>query len=553
MKFFLLLPTFLLCSLQMVFAQIEPPKDWFLKGEQEGFPGLNAEALYKRLPAGKKGQTVIVAVLDSGVDPEHEDLKPVMWTNPREIPGNGKDDDGNGYVDDIHGWNFLGNKNGENIRFDNLEVTRLYAIYREKFRGKDETTLKGKARREYDFYTSLKKQVDEGRTEAGQNFKLYSTVKGVMEDLKKQLGKENPSLEELQNFKTTDMRLKQVSQIFIDQLSQGISFKEFEQQFLEEYEYFDGRYNYNFNPDFDPRGIIGDNYKDLAERGYGNHDVRGPDASHGTHVAGIIAAARGNDIGMDGVANNVRIMSVRTVPDGDERDKDVANAIIYAVDNGAKVINMSFGKGYSPEKTAVDKAVKYALKKDVLLVHAAGNDGKENFRDNNFPNDRFQKKGLFSPKYAANWIEVGASNWISGESLAAPFSNYSSKNVDIFAPGMEIYSTLPGGTYGNQQGTSMAAPMISGAAAMLRSWFPDLSATQVKEILMASASQINTGTQKPGDESVVPFSTLSVSGGIANIEKAFELAMKTTGKNKKDANARPLRSGELAAPARVPP
>ena len=476
-----------------------------------------------------------------------------MWTNPREIPGNGKDDDGNGYVDDIHGWNFLGNKNGENIRFDNLEVTRLYAIYREKFRGKDETTLKGKARREYDFYTSLKKQVDEGRTEAGQNFKLYSTVKGVMEDLKKQLGKENPSLEELQNFKTTDMRLKQVSQIFIDQLSQGISFKEFEQQFLEEYEYFDGRYNYNFNPDFDPRGIIGDNYKDLAERGYGNHDVRGPDASHGTHVAGIIAAARGNDIGMDGVANNVRIMSVRTVPDGDERDKDVANAIIYAVDNGAKVINMSFGKGYSPEKTAVDKAVKYALKKDVLLVHAAGNDGKENFRDNNFPNDRFQKKGLFSPKYAANWIEVGASNWISGESLAAPFSNYSSKNVDIFAPGMEIYSTLPGGTYGNQQGTSMAAPMISGAAAMLRSWFPDLSATQVKEILMASASQINTGTQKPGDESVVPFSTLSVSGGIANIEKAFELAMKTTGKNKKDANARPLRSGELAAPARVTP
>lgn len=553
MKCILLLPTLLLFCLQTTFAQEEPPKDWFLKGESQGFPGLNAEALYKRLPAGKKGQTIVVAVLDSGVDPEHEDLKPVMWTNPREIPGNGKDDDGNGYVDDIHGWNFLGNKNGENIRFDNLEVTRLYAIYRKKFKNMDEADLRGKERREYEFYTSLKQQVEEGRAEAGQNFKLYNTVKGVMVELKKQIGKDDPSLEDLQNFKTTDMRLKQISQIFIDQLSQGVSFKEFEKQFQEEYDYYDGRFNYNFNPDFDPRSLIGDNYQDLSDRNYGNGDVRGPDASHGTHVAGIIAGARGNNIGMDGVAIDVRIMSVRTVPDGDERDKDVANAILYAVDNGAKVINMSFGKGYSPEKSAVDRAVKYALKKDVLLVHAAGNDGKENFPDNNFPNDRFQKKGFFGPKYAANWIEVGASNWMGGESLAAPFSNYSGKNVDVFAPGMEIYSTLPGSAYGNNQGTSMAAPMVSGAAAMLRSWFPDLSALQVKEILLASAAQINTGTQKPGEDNVVPFSSLSVSGGIVNLESAFELAMKTVGKNKKAAAPRPLRNGELAAPSRVTP
>ena len=306
MKCILLLPTLLLFCLQTTFAQVEPPKDWFLKGEREGFPGLNAEALYKRLPAGKKGQTIVVAVLDSGVDPEHEDLKPVMWTNPREIPGNGKDDDGNGYVDDIHGWNFLGNKNGENIRFDNLEVTRLYAIYREKFKNKDEADLRGKERREYDFYTSLKEQVEEGRAEAGQNFKLYNTVKGVMVELKKQIGKDDPSLEELKNFKTSDMRLKQISQIFIDQLSQGVSFKEFEKQFQEEYDYYDGRFNYNFNPDFDPRSLIGDNYKDLSDRNYGNSDVRGPDASHGTHVAGIIAGARGNNIGMDGVATDVQ-------------------------------------------------------------------------------------------------------------------------------------------------------------------------------------------------------------------------------------------------------
>jgi subtilisin family serine protease len=543
----------LLSSLHPALAQIEPPRDWFLKGEKQGFPGLNAESLYQRLPTGKKGQPVVVAVLDSGVDSEHEDLKPVMWVNPQEIPGNGKDDDNNGYVDDIHGWNFLGNKTGQNIRYDNLEVTRLYAQYHEKFKGTNESELKGKARKEYAFYSELKSQVEEARESAEQNFTLYEVVKGVMEDLKKQIGKDDLTKEDLQNFKTTDMRLQQITKILIDQLEQGISFKDFEKQFLEEYEYFDGRLNYNYNPDFNPRNVIGDNYQDLYERGYGNNDVRGPDASHGTHVAGIIAAARGNDVGIDGVASNVRIMSVRTVPDGDERDKDVANAILYAVDNGAKVINMSFGKGYSPEKKVVDRAVKYALKKDVLLVHAAGNDGKENFKDNNFPNDQYAKKGLFSPKTAANWIEVGASNWMGGESLAASFSNFSSKNVDVFAPGVDIYSTLPDSDYGNNQGTSMAAPMVSGAAAVIRSWFPDLTARQVKEILMASAVQINTGVSEPGTGETVPFSSLSVSGGILNLESAFELALKTAGKNKKGGVARTINAGELPPPTRVTP
>jgi subtilisin family serine protease len=252
-------------------------------------------------------------------------------------------------------------------------------------------------------------------------------------------------------------------------------------------------------------------------------------------VAGIIAAVRGNNIGMDGVAENVRIMSVRTVPDGDERDKDVANAIRYAADNGAKVINMSFGKGYSPQKEVVDKAVKYALKKDVLLVHAAGNDGKENNFNNNFPNDKFQKAGLFQPRYAKNWIEVGALNFEGGEELPANFSNYSKKIVDVFAPGMAIYSTLPGGKYGNQQGTSMAAPMVAGVAAMLRSYFPDLSATQVVDIIMASVDKKEQEVTVPGGDTTIRFSELSVTGGIVNMNKAFELAAKTEGKLKNAA------------------
>lgn len=535
-------------------AQNELPKDWFLRGWADGYPGLDAQALYKKLPAGKKGQTVVVAVLDSGVDYEHEDLKPVMWVNPKEIPGNGIDDDNNGYVDDIHGWNFLGNKKGENVHHDNLEVARLYAVYKKKFENSDGENLKGKQLKEYEFYQSIKTEVEEGREEAGQNFMLYQIVKGVMTDLKKLIGKDDISVDDLKNLQTSDMRMKQIAQVLIAQLEEGISFKEFEKQFLEEYEYFNGRYNYNFNPDFDPRGIVGDNYSDLNERGYGNADVRGPDASHGTHVAGIIAAARGNAIGMDGVAENVRIMSVRTVPDGDERDKDVANAILYAVDNGAKVINMSFGKGYSPEKGVVDRAVKYAMKKDVLLVHAAGNDGKENFQTNNFPNDRFEKKGLFGPKNAKNWIEVGALNWEGGENLPASFSNYSAENVDVFAPGVDIYSTLPGSEYGDNQGTSMAAPMVSGVAAMVRSYFPDLSAVQVKEIIMNSATSFaNTEVSQPGSGETVPFSALSVTGGVVNIEKAFELAARTTGKNKKNSGLRVLKPADLPASERVTP
>jgi cell wall-associated protease len=242
-----------------------------------------------------------------------------------------------------------------------------------------------------------------------------------------------------------------------------------------------------------------------------------------------------------GVANNVRIMSLRAVPDGDERDKDVALAIKYAVDNGAQVINMSFGKDYSPGKSAVDEAVKYALKNDVLLVHAAGNDNKEIFTKNNFPNDEFLKKGLFGPRYADNWVEVGANSWKSGEDLAAEFSNYSAEHVDIFAPGVAIYSAEPGNEYQNHQGTSMAGPVVAGVAALVRSYFPDLTARQVKEVLMQSAVVQNVMVKRPGAEegdALVPFKRLSVSGGVVDAVKAFEVARSMKGKNRKKADLR---------------
>jgi len=289
---------------------------------------------------------------------------------------------------------------------------------------------------------------------------------------------------------------------------------------------------------------LGDNYADQKERVYGNNDVEGPDAFHGTHVAGIIAAVRNNETGMNGVANNVQIMSVRAVPDGDERDKDVANAIRYAVDNGASIINMSFGKGYSWNKQIVDDAVRYAEKHDVLLVHAAGNSSENTDISDNFPNETFTKKKLFGKKQARNWLEVGALSWKGGEDAAAGFSNYGKENVDLFAPGVAIYSTIPDNNYGEAQGTSMASPVVAGVAAILRSYFPTLSARQVKDILMETVVPINQKVKKPGkDEDLVPFSDLSVSGGTINALKAAEKAAKVKGKRKKNRLKKGARSG----------
>jgi subtilisin family serine protease len=315
-------------------------------------------------------------------------------------------------------------------------------------------------------------------------------------------------------------------------MKEGKSFDDLKKELGKGVTQLEGMVKYNYNIDFDPRNLIGDNYANQTERNYGCSDVEGPDASHGTNVAGIIAAVRGNRIGMDGIANNVRIMSVRVVPDGDERDKDVANGIRYAVDNGASIINMSFGKSFSFNKKVVDDAVKYALSKDVLLVHAAGNDGKDNDNTDNFPNPRPEGK---SSKRATNWVEVGAANWKTGADAAATFSNYGKLNVDLFSPGVDIYSTIPDNKYDFFDGTSMASPACAGVAAILRSYFPELTAPQVRDILMATVTKNTNKIFKPGrgdKKSKVDFTDLCITGGVVNAEKAVALALTTKGKKK---------------------
>ncbi len=551
MKQFLLFLAITITSGQLL-AQ-HPPTDWYHKdaGSSE-YQGIGTDKVYKELLKDRASSTVIVAVIDSGVDHEHEDLATNMWVNPGEIPDNGIDDDKNGYIDDIHGWNFLGGKDGRSVNDETLEVARLYKKYNYKYKNADPSKLSKDQKKEYELYLKVKKTLENGRESAEKNIKRMEESKGsVINGIKAvadALGDKPITKENVMALETDDTAAAFGKNVLSRNLEDTDSFESADslvamisEQFQGGFDYYNGQLDFNYNPDFESRGIVGDNYDDPYEKGYGNNDYEGPDALHGTHVAGIIGAIRNNDVGMDGVATNVQIMTIRAVPNGDERDKDVANAIRYAVDNGASVINMSFGKGFSWNKQVVDEAVHYARENDVLLVHAAGNDGLSNDTSHenkagNFPNDKYEKGFGFwfwKKKECDTWIEVGALSHKTGDESVASFSNYGSQNVDIFAPGQEIYSTLPDNEYRYLQGTSMASPVVAGVAALLRSYFPTLKAKQVKEIIMNSSDKLMMDVKLPGDgEKMVPFKSLSVSGGTINVYKAVQLAMKTKGKKK---------------------
>jgi cell wall-associated protease len=516
----------------------EVPKNWFnLDPAVNGVPGISIERTYRELLANKPSRTIVVAVLDTGVDYDHEDLKDVMWVNPGEIPGNGVDDDKNGYIDDIHGWNFIGNADGRNIEADNLEMTRLYVQYHAKYKDMKPEEIAEEDKKEYETYLEYGKKMEEKRAAAKPDLDLYGNVNDLFQKLNEAIDKDPKEVtakdvNRFRNNANTD--LARAASMMLNVMDQGNTYKQSLDGIGQMYDQAYADYNYYYNPEYDPRDLVGDNYEDPTERYYGNNDVEGNDARHGTHVAGIIGAVRKNGIGMDGVADNVRIMAVRMLPPhGDERDKDIANAIRYAVDNGATVINMSFGKGASPYKGVVDDAVKYAMRNDVLLIHAAGNDAKLNDFENNFPNDKFEEKGWFKPKFADNWLEIGAVGPRYGKDMVAGFSNYSGEIVDVFAPGEEIYATVPNNEYEFLQGTSMAAPVVAGIAAVLRSYYPGLSARQIKDVIMGSVVKEKEQVYIPGTEDLVSFSDICTAGGTVNAYKAVQLAAQIDGKRKK--------------------
>jgi subtilisin family serine protease len=460
---------------------------------------------------------IVVAVIDGGTDPHHPDLQANMWHNPKEIPFNNLDDDNNGYTDDTVGWNFIGGKDGQMVGCDNLEIVRLVREQSREFEG---FKVKGNPDKRmverYGNYLKMKQDVEKNREKYTKMLELNRPILDTLQAILKNIGTENPTEAQVNAYEPKTMM---ESKIFGFLKQKGMTLTEFIKAIKDHVKQIEVRANCQYNIDYDPRSIVGDDYNNANEKFYGNNNVAGPDAFHGTHVAGIIAAVRGNGIGVEGVASKAKIMVVRVVPDGDERDKDVANGIRYAVDNGAKIINMSFGKGYSYNKQVVNEAVEYAAKKGVLLVHAAGNSNNDNDVIGNYPND-----SLSGGRFAETWIEVGASQQKS-KILPTDFSNYGKNNVDLFAPGYEIYSTTPNNGYENANGTSMASPVVAGVAALVWSCYPNLTAVQVKNVLMKSVTPYKGKVILPGTESdKVKFSDLSISGGVVNAEKALKMA-----------------------------
>lgn len=523
--------TFLLLSAMStsVFAQ-DVDKDvlnWY-NGKR---PGMETEKAYKMVKK-KESQTVVVAIIDSGIDIEHEDLKDKIWVNADEIPGNGVDDDNNGYIDDVHGWNFLGNSNGENANDIRLEKTRIYAKLDKKYGQENVCLSTPEEVAEYDLYLEVKETVESELAEAQQTLQYYKEqLPGMLQMVPmmvgQSLGKTDYTQADLDKWKvkpgSQEAQMKRLASMILD--------GSLEEQIKKGTEHFETQINVHLNKDFDGRKIVGDNPDDFTDVKYGNNDVEGPDAFHGTHVGGIVGASRGNGIGGDGVADNVKLMSLRAVPNGDEFDKDIALAIRYAVDNGAQVINMSFGKAYSPNAEEVFAAFEYADQKGVLLVHAAGNDHKNIDEEPNYPTSMYD----FQAKKLDHFLTIGASTrYYKQDELAASFSNYGAKGVDVFAPGLEIYNTVPQSDYAAIQGTSMACPMVAGAAAFLKSYFPKMSMKEIKDVLLASATVYRGELQtKPGGESMDPalksdmvdFGTLSVTGGVINLKNAVKMCL----------------------------
>jgi cell wall-associated protease len=499
--------------------------------------GISLKKAYQLLESlTQKPSPVIVAVIDGGIDTNHIALKNLLWTNPKEIPNNKIDDDNNGYIDDIHGWNFIGGKDGRNINKAAAEMTRVYHRYKNKYEDKivDTNHLSANEKSTYLIWkqTAEEIKVSENDLSSLQYIKMASNaLKKMGAILLKELPDSNFTVPILESYQpigrvTLDTKMAYLRTVKILGIEKESTFPEIMQD-LEEY--IDGKEKAAMAKEQAPEAIreeiIKDEYFNFSDKYYGNNDITGPNARHGTHVAGLVASVPDIQWKVSEWYPAIKIMGIRTIPDGDEYDKDVALAIRYAVDNGAKIINMSFGKSYSPEQAWVDSAIRYAAKKDVLLIHSAGNEFYNLDIKNVYPN-------TYSPSFrdtASNVVTVGASSDPSlNNVLLTDFSNYGIKTVDLLSPGNKIYSTLPGtNNYGYLQGTSMASPIVSHIAAMVRSYFPNLSAIQVKQILLNSVWKPSDPTVKytiPNRDTDKSLAEVCITGGIVNAANAIALA-----------------------------
>ena len=462
-------------------------ENWsLLDFNSDKIPGMSVLRAKNELIKDKKAKKVIVAIIDSGVQTDHPFLSPFIWVNSDEIPNNQIDDDNNGYVDDVNGWNFLGESNKEN-----LEYVRLYK----------KTSIEDPLSKVY------KQEIDKAVNKNNETINRVQNLSRMLFKsdslLASMIGNETFSIEEAKQMPNKSFKSEE-----------AIRFLEFaksnnwtQQSFSEAIEYYQSSNEFHNNINYDGRSIVGDDPDNIDDRDYGNSNVADKN-KHGTHVSGIVVS----------IFDNAVIMPIRCVPDGDEYDKDVALSIRYAVDNGAKIINFSFGKKYSPHSNWVVDAMKYASQQDVLIVNAAGNDSNDiDLTENeSYPTD--QNDGN---EFLNNLITVGASSYSFDSGQIAYFSNYGSKNVDLFAPGFQVYSSVLDGKFEYLNGTSMAAPNVTGIAAILRSFYPKLSASSIKHILMASGINMNKTLKKPNSEEILDPSAFSVSGKTVNLYNAL--------------------------------
>ncbi len=504
------------------------PNNWYqLDAESSGFNGINLEKAYAFLKSKKlKSHRIIVAVIDTGIDTMHEDLKPILWTNPAEIPGNGIDDDHNGYIDDIHGWNFLGGKDGRNVKEDSYESARVYyslkPVWERNTKNADELSPEEKAA--YNSYLKAKSSLFD-EIDFEEVVTLRSTLPKMRfgdSIIRSDLGKNEYNANDIKGYSSKNLYAR-ITRSFILEISKDnnnyeISNKEILDELNGKVRKADAAI---IAPANNRKDIVQDDESDIKDRYYGNNDIMTGTPFHGTHCSGIIAAVRNNFKGIDGIADDVRIMMVRALPDGDEHDKDVANAIRYATENGAKIISLSFGKSFSPQKQWVDDAFRFAESKGVLIVQAAGNDAKNIDSLDNFPNPVYiDGKGR-----AGNLITVGASGNTKKGGLIANFSNYGKTTVDVFAPGVGIYSSVPGmNTYGSASGTSMSCPVVAGIAALLLEHYPGLTTQQLKYIIERSALPPSEKVTLPGTDQLVYLKDICKTGGIVNAYEAVKLA-----------------------------
>lgn len=496
----------------------------------DGYMGISLQKAYDLLK-GRKSTSVIVAVIDSGIDTAQEDLKGILWRNPKEVNGNGVDDDKNGYVDDIYGWNFCGASNGENMLRNSHEVPRVYHQWKREFEGIQEKDIPADKKFLHSQWVKaadiINKDYDEASMEQPRITEIMNALERSSKAIYDHLSVKEFNVTQVKPLvKNSDKEIAMAAALWSNLFAETDDSTMKNTVFIKEITDYKGQLDTKIDRKMkEPQDwrslLVKDNYTDIKDRFYGNNNLKAGSGNHGTLVAGTIAAMRNNGIGMDGIADNVRIMAIRAVPGGDEHDKDVALAIRYAVDNGAKVINMSFGKPVSPYKQFVDDAVRYAASKGVLLVHGSGNDGKDITENIFYPNPVF-----INGEKAPNYITVGASGDESLGGYAAPFSNYSNKDVDIFAPGMNIYSTATDNHYEGADGTSLACPVVAGVAALLKSYFPKLTPEKIISIIKLSGKTIDEDVQLPGNgEKTVKFSTLSSSGKVINAYEAVKLAL----------------------------